>query len=75
MRLHAFGAKTLGLKRYAGSLASADSLAWSYNARRHPPMEGCSHKSCANCRHWALRWRERALEGLETATGQLGLAL
>jgi len=29
---------TLGLGRYARHLASADSLAWSYNARRHPGL-------------------------------------
>lgn len=58
--LHGFGVKTLGL-RYARHLRSADSMAWSYNARRNPPMHGHSHKSCANCLPWALRWRERAL--------------
>lgn len=74
-RLHAFGVKSLGLKRYAGSLASADSLAWSYNARRHPAMDGCTHKNCSNCRRWALRWRANALDGLATTTQQLALAL
>lgn len=63
--LHGFGVKTLGM-RYARHLVSADSMAWSYNARMNPPMPGCHHGksgrgSCANCIRWALRWRERAI--------------
>lgn len=61
LRLHAFGAKTTGLRRYASELSSSDSLAWSFNARKHPPMLGCRHKSCSSCPRWALRWRERTL--------------
>lgn len=61
LRLHGFGMKTEGLRRYGAVLASADSMAWSYNARRHPPLEGCTHRSCSNCIRWALRWRDRAL--------------
>jgi hypothetical protein len=59
--LHGFGVKTLGLSRYSDVLASADSLAWSYRARRSPALAGCTHKSCANCPRFALRWRERVL--------------
>lgn len=59
--LHGFGVKTAGLTAYADQLASADSLAWSYRARRSPPLPGCSHKSCANCPRYALRWREKVL--------------
>lgn len=58
-RLHGFGFKTQGLSR--SRLASADSLAWSYNARRNPPMAGHTHKHCNNCLVWALRWREHVL--------------
>lgn len=58
-RLHGFGVKFGGFRRYGALLASADSLAWSYNARRNPPLDGCAHKNCANCSRWALRWRER----------------
>lgn len=64
IRLHAFGFKFGGLVACAPWLASADSLAWSYNARRNVPMAGCSHGSCANCLRWALRWRERLLNVL-----------
>lgn len=66
-RLHGFGLKggafALGLDRW---LTSADSLAWSYNARRNPPLPGCAHGKdgrgrCNNCPRFALAWRERAL--------------
>ncbi len=33
--LHGFGCKTLGIARYGHLLASADSMAWSFNARRN----------------------------------------
>jgi hypothetical protein len=67
LRLHGFGIKTGGLLRSGHRLASADSMAWSYNARRHPPLPGCAHKSCANCPAWAARWRQRALIRLAAA--------
>jgi hypothetical protein len=70
-RLHGFGVKTLGLARYGHLLVSADSLAWSEDARRRGhPMPGCPghrphcpprcrahHKNCANCLRYALHWR------------------
>lgn len=61
LRLHGFGVKTGGLAKYTDLLASADSMAWSYNARRNPPLPGHGHKNCANCLPFALRWRERIL--------------
>lgn len=61
VRLHAFGFKFTGLRAVAPLLASADSLAWSYDARRRPPLPGHSHRNCANCLDYALRWRERML--------------
>lgn len=61
LRLHGFGVKTTGLARYGGLLTSADSLAWSFRARRSPPLAGCTHGSCANCLTFALQWRERVL--------------
>ncbi len=72
LRLHGFGVKTKGLARYQDALASADSLAWSYAARRNPPLPGCSHRSCANCLEYALEWRARMLA---RATAQLTLPL
>jgi hypothetical protein len=72
IRCHGFGVKTEGAGVYAAYLASADSMAWSYNARKNPPMEGCAHGvegtgSCANCPRWALRWRERLLQQIAAA--------
>lgn len=64
IRVHAFGAKVVGLHRYHDAVESSDSLAWSYNARRNPPLAGCRHRSCANCATWALRWRQRLLANL-----------
>lgn len=61
LSLHGFGVKLTGLASFGWALTSADSLAWSYNARKNPPMSGCTHKSCANCLRWALAWREKAL--------------
>jgi hypothetical protein len=62
VRLHGFGVKTGGLHTYGHLLASADSMAWSYAARRQPPMPGCtSHRNCANCLRYATAWRHRLL--------------
>ncbi len=62
LRLHGFGVKTEGLTHYSHALASADSMAWSYQARREPPLLGCArHRNCANCLRYALAWRERVL--------------
>ena len=62
IRLHGFGVKQGGLARYQLALESADSLAWSYAARRGKPLEGCTHTNCANCLKYALRWRASLLE-------------
>lgn len=58
-RLHGFGYKTLGLADHGHLLTSADSMAWSVEARRRGrPMPGCTaHRNCANCLRYALRWR------------------
>lgn len=62
-RLHGFGVKVTGLRRYAPLLRSADSMAWSVDARRRPPMRACvgRHRNCANCPRYALAWRARVL--------------
>lgn len=64
LKLHGFGLKLDGLRASADHLASADSLAWSFDARRSDPLPGHTHSSCANCVHWAMRWRERVLDVL-----------
>lgn len=68
LQMHGFGVKTQGLARYADDLTSADSLAWSYSARQEARagIRHCSKKTCANCLHYALAWRERLLRNLET---------
>jgi hypothetical protein len=64
LRLHGFGIKTTGLHLYGHLLASADSMAWSYAARRAPALPGCEgHRNCANCLTYATRWRDRILTG------------
>lgn len=62
LRLHGFGLKLDGLRLCADYLQSADSLAWSLDARRSDPLPGHEHVSCANCIHWAMRWRERVID-------------
>ena len=69
-RLHGFGFKSEGLAKLWGQLASADSLAWSFRARRSPPLAGHPHKSCANCPEFALAWRERMLARCLVAPSQ-----
>ena len=66
LKLHGFGVKTNGLKKYSNLLQSADSMAWSFGARYS--KEHCSiHKispttlNCANCLNYALEWRNKIL--------------
>lgn len=68
LRIHAFGVKTDGLKRYGSLLASADSMAWSYAARRRPVrLPGCRHETCANCFKWATQWADALAPARQTA--------
>jgi hypothetical protein len=62
LNLHGFGVKLAGLRKFVKYLSSADSMAWSYEARRRPPLPGCTtHKNCANCWYYADGWRRRVL--------------
>ena len=65
-RLHGFGFKTSGLARCGHLLVSADSMAWSYAARRQRPLPGCwtRHKNCANCPRYAYQWHTRICAAL-----------
>lgn len=68
LRLHGFGVKTGGLHRYGPLLASADSMAWSYAARRSAALPGCTnHINCANCPRYARLWRATVLAHLNAA--------
>lgn len=59
LKLHGFGLKMLGLRKSAHLLTSADSMAWSFHARRKPPFCGSTtHINCANCQWYAEKWRE-----------------
>ena len=60
-RLHAFGLKRAGIAACGEALVSADSMAWSFAARRSPPLAGHTHSSCSNCMTWALAWRQRVV--------------
>lgn len=62
IKVHGFGFKLTGLARVGSCLASADSMAWSFAARRSAPLPGHTHKSCANCLGYAIKWRQRVQE-------------
>jgi hypothetical protein len=69
-KLHGFGFKKTGLQRFSHLLTSADSLAWSIDARRKPPLPECvggPHKNCANCWKFAQGWRREVLNRIAVA--------
>jgi hypothetical protein len=57
-RLHAFGIKTLGLRRFADAITSSDPAAWSLHGRY---VHGCSssHRRESNCLRFALEWHAK----------------
>jgi hypothetical protein len=67
LRLHGFGVKATGLRRFGDVLVSADSMAWSARGRREP---GCApgHRSEANCLPYALAWRRTLVDGLASGS-------
>jgi len=71
--IHGFGVKASGLRSIGRLLRSADSMAWSFEARRRDPLPGHTHKKCANCYEYALLWRDRVLNGYDRAREQLRL--
>lgn len=66
LRMHGFGVKAHGLARAAGMLVSADSLAWSYAARKQAHLPGHS-KSDANSQRVAEAWRAQIQSMIATA--------
>lgn len=73
LQLHGFGVKAAGLRGYADSLLSADSLAWSLGARRSSTPGTCGKRSCSNCLHYALAWRRDVLSAVDARPSQLEL--
>lgn len=73
LKIHGFGLKRGGLEGCWESLTSTDSLAWSFRARRSPPMPGHTHKSCANCWEFAAEWYRDLHRKLDRFTSQRGL--
>jgi len=68
LKLHGFGVKSSGLKRFGKYLKSSDSLAWSASARYLKPCLKCNKrtvKNCANCLQFALGWRNKILSSLK----------
>ena len=66
IKLHGFGVKISGMKRYGEMLESSDSLAWSFGARyskRHCTTHKLNPttKNCANCLEYALEWRQKVV--------------
>lgn len=62
LRLHGFGCKVGAIEMYGHLLASADSMAWSLNGSHVKPcVRRPELKSCANCLHHALAWRDDLL--------------
>lgn len=66
LKLHGFGVKKQGVIRLSPYLSSADSMAWSFDARhlRRPVCGSKTHKNCANCLRFALGWRGELLRGI-----------
>ena len=62
LKLHAFGVKKLGLVKSKEYIASADSMAWSFRARKDESkcveLPDCA-SSCRNCINFALSWAKR----------------
>jgi len=65
LKIHAFGFKLKGLQNVWSDCVSSDSLAWSFAARKRPAMAGHTHKNCANCQEYAVRWRVKLLDSLQ----------
>ena len=73
--LHGFGVKLKGLELSAPYLASSDSLAWSFAARKQPPMaecvkQGMGHKNCANCYRFARQYADKVNARIRTAVAR-----
>lgn len=78
IRVHAFGVKVDGLALFGDRIASADSMTWSFVARRRNILlPGCKgHRNCANCFRWAHEWhRTRIVARVDHRPKQMELAI
>jgi hypothetical protein len=68
INLHGFGMKTLGLRKVHNRMQSADSMAWSFTARREQiRLPQCTHNArrCSDCLTYALHWRNNLMSSLQ----------
>lgn len=72
LRLHGLGIKFQGLARYADTLVSADSMAWSYHGRRLS-ARGAAPPNSANDQGFAEQWRAQVNRRIQQGDRQLGL--
>lgn len=76
IRLHGFGLKATTAGRVGHLLTSADSMSWSFQARRQRiRLPGCTHATCTNCPRWALQWRAAVMDAAERSTHAAQMAL
>lgn len=76
LKMHGFGVKSDGLPAIGGLLASADSMAWSFSARRAGQnLCGQPHRSprCHHCRTWATIWADRTTSRIGSRPIQMEL--
>lgn len=69
LKLHAFGLSTIALRTVHPYIASADSLTWSFIARRRRIKHRhclARHATCNNCLSYALAWRRELLSACGT---------
>tara|TARA_R110002020_G_scaffold138452_1_gene308479 strand:- start:448 stop:1083 length:636 start_codon:yes stop_codon:yes gene_type:complete len=62
LKLHGFGIKGSAFIENLDRLVSADSMAWSMQARFDRPLVGCTHKRCEACYEYANWWRSNLLK-------------
>jgi hypothetical protein len=76
--VHAYGVTINGLidNGTGHRIASADSLAWSQDARYSPPLPGhrARHQHCNNCLDYARAWRDSLLERVAAGASPQGPA-
>jgi hypothetical protein len=77
IKMHGFGVKSDGLPAIGDFLASSDSMAWSFTARREDRnLCGIPHVSprCHHCRKWATMWADKTTAKIGSSPVQLEFA-